>query len=261
MTTLEAYDVTVSLAGRQVLDHARLGVAGGEVLGLLGPNGAGKTTLIKVLAGLIGSAMVRVDGIDAAGLPPFARARHVAYLPQGTDSHWPMRVRDVVALGRLPHRVAWAADRRTAQKRDQMAIRRALAETDVEALADRPMTALSGGERARVLLARALAVEAPILLADEPVAHLDPGHQLQVLTMLRRRAQAGDAVVVVLHDLALAARHCDRVLVLDRGRVVVEGPPALVLDDALLARVYNIQVARGEHLGTPYLLPWSALSA
>lgn len=261
MSVLEAHDISITLSGRDVLSHVGIRIAAGEILGLLGPNGAGKTTLIKVLAGLRGPAMVRLDGVDASRLPPTARARSVAYLPQGTDSHWPMRVRDVVALGRLPHRVAWAADRRGAQKRDQTAVHRALAETDVEALADRPMTALSGGERARVLLARALAVEAPVLLADEPVAHLDPGHQLQVLAMLRRRAQAGDAVVVVVHDLALASRHCDRVLVLDQGRVAAEGPPAQVLDDALLARVYNIQVARGEHRGAPYLLPWSALSA
>lgn len=259
MSVLEARDVTVSLGGRQVLSKASLRVAGGEVLGLLGPNGAGKTTLIKALAGVLGPAQVNVDGISVATLTPTERARRIAYLPQGTDTHWPMPVRDVVALGRLPHRIAWARDRQVAAERDRAAIARAVVEADLDALAERPMNALSGGERARVLLARALAVEAPVLLADEPVAHLDPGHQLQVLALLRRRAQAGDAVVVVLHDLALAARHCDRVMVMDHGRVVADGRPSEVLEDGLLARIYGIQVARGEYQGAPFLLPWSAV--
>lgn len=256
MSLLEVRDVSLSLGDRQVLDRVSLKIDGGEVLGLLGPNGAGKTTLLKIMAGVLGPARVLVDGTDAAALSPDQRARRVAYLPQGTDAAWPMTARDVVALGRLPHRVGWAHDRAAARRRDETAIARALAEADVNTLADRTMTALSGGERARVLLARALAVEAPVLLADEPVAHLDPGHQLQVLSLLRRRAEAGDAVVVVLHDLALAARHCHRVLVLDHGRMVAEGPPRHVLDDSLLAATYRIRATRGEHLGQPWLLPW-----
>lgn len=260
MNLLEAHHVTLSLGGRQVLDHVHLRVAGGEVLGLLGPNGAGKTSLVKVLAGVLGPARLQVIGVDTATLSPPQRARCIAYLPQGADTHWPMTVRDVVALGRLPHRVLWARERAGAMERDRAAIARALAETDVETLAERPMNALSGGERARVLLARALAVEAPVLLADEPVAHLDPGHQLRVLALLRRRAQAGDAVVVVLHDLGLAARHCDRIMVMDRGRVVADGAPMEVLDDSLLAQVYGITVARSDYQGSPTLLPWSALA-
>lgn len=255
MSILEAREVTLSLGGRRVLDHAALQVESGQVLGLLGPNGAGKTTLLKVLAGVLGPATVHVDGTDAATLPPTERARRIAYLPQGSEIHWPMPVRDVVALGRLPHRAA------RDPARDRAAVARAMDEADVKGLADRPINTLSGGERARALLARALAVDAPVLLADEPVAHLDPGHQLQVLALLRRRARAGDAVVVVLHDLGLAARHCDRVMVMDRGRVVAQGAPAEILDDALLARVYGISVARGEHQGASFLLPWAALPA
>lgn len=250
MSIVEAHDVTIRLGGRMVLERIGLRVERGEVLGLLGPNGAGKTTLLKVLAGLAGPARVLLEGADAALLTPRQRARMVSFLPQGNDVHWPLPVADVVALGRHPH----GAD----SVRDRSAVARALAETDTQALARRPVNTLSGGERARVLLARALAVEAPVLLADEPVAHLDPGHQLQVLALLRRRADSGDAVVVVLHDLALATRHCHRVMVLDHGRVVADGPPAAVLDDSLLARVYGITAARGEHLGEPYLLPWAA---
>lgn len=261
MSILEARDVTVTLSGRHVLRHVGISVGKGELLGLLGPNGAGKTTLIKVLAGLLDMTKLSLNGRNAACLSRTERARQVAYLPQGTDIHWPMKVREVVALGRLPHRTAWAGDRRTAQTQDQQAIARALADTDSEELAGRPMDALSGGERARVLLARALAVEAPILLADEPVAHLDPGHQLQVLSLLRRRADHGDAVVVVLHDLTLAARYCDRVMVLNHGQLVAEGAPDQVLSDTLLAQTYDIKVARGEHQGQGYLLPWTTASA
>ncbi len=250
MTMLETQGVCITLGGRKVLDNVGLRVGGGEMLGLLGPNGAGKTTLLKVLAGLTGPARVLLDGTDAGLLTPSQRARAVSYLPQGNDVHWPMPAIDVVALGRHPHGPGNA--------RDRDAIARALAETDSHSVAHRPVNTLSGGERARVLLARALAVEAPVLLADEPVAHLDPGHQLQVLALLRRRAEAGDAVVVVLHDLALAARFCHRVLVLDQGRVVADGRPAATLDDALLAGVYGITVLRGEYSGVPYLLPWAA---
>lgn len=260
MSMLEARNVSVTLSGRPVLRNVGISVAKGEMLGLLGPNGAGKTTLIKVLAGVLGRIRVGVDGTDSSRLSPTERARRVAYLPQGTDIHWPMTAREVVALGRLPHRLTWAGDRAAAHARDQAAITRALAETDSESLADRSMNTLSGGERARVLLARALAVEAPVLLADEPVAHLDPGHQLQVLALLRRRAEAGDAVVVVLHDLALAARHCHRVLVLDQGRQVAEGEPECVFSDTLLADTYGIRVARGQHQGQTFVLPWSIAS-
>lgn len=250
---IEVQDVTLSLGGRTVLDRVGLRVRAGEMVGLLGPNGAGKTTLLKVLAGLVGPARVVLDGVEAATLSPRQRARAVSYLPQGNDLHWPMTAAEVVALGRHPHRAA--------PDRDRRAVARALAETDTQALAQRTVDRLSGGERARVLLARALAVEAPVLLADEPVAHLDPGHQLQVLALLRRRAEAGAAVVVVLHDLALAARHCHRVLVLDHGRVAADGPPAAVLDDSLLAQVYAITAARGQHQGVSYLLPWAAWPA
>ncbi len=256
MTLLTAEGVTVRLHRRSVLDAVDLRVGAGEVLGLLGPNGAGKTTLVKALAGLLPcQGRVLLDGRPLAALPPAQRARQIAYLPQGATAHWPLPARDVVALGRLPH----LAPNQRPSAADAAAVDAALAAVDVRHLADRPVTQLSGGERARVLLARALAVGARIVLADEPVAHLDPTHQWQVLHLLRRRAAAGDAVVVVLHDLGLAARHCDRVCILAEGRIAAQGAPAAVLDDALCQAVFGIRVLRGDHEGSPYILPWGAI--
>lgn len=222
-------------------------LAPGELVGVVGPNGAGKSTLMKALAGLVPCTGIQLGDRAVERLKPAERARRIAYLPQGTEAQWPVWCRDVVALGRMPHR--------TPPRHDQAVIRRVLEEVDALHLAERPFNTLSGGERARILLARALAVEAPVLLADEPIAHLDPCHQLRVLELLHRRATEGDGVMVVLHDLSLAARCCDRLYVLHQGLVAAEGPAADVLDDQVLARVFGIRAWRGpaEH---PVLVPW-----
>jgi iron complex transport system ATP-binding protein len=143
---------------------------------------------------------------------------------------------------------------------DREATARAMAAADVVGFRDRAMGEMSGGERMRVLLARALAVEAAMLLADEPIAALDPLHQLQVMTLLRATAHAGRGVMVVLHDLALAARFCDRLVLLAGGGILAEGAPMHVLTDANVAQAYGVEVARGERDGVPFLLPWAQLS-
>ncbi len=225
------------------------------MVGLIGPNGSGKTTLLRVLANL------RVPDAAACAIRARARARsaaaelsrQIAYLAQGGDVHWPMRVEALVALGRLPHRNRFQSRSTT----DRAAIERAMLAADVAALRERTMNQISGGERMRVLLARALAVEAPMLLADEPVAALDPLHQLQVMALLRKKAASGDGVVVVLHDLALAARFCDRLVLLDGGKVLAAGDPAAVLTDANLATAFGVDVVRGEHEGAAFVLPWT----
>ncbi|MTJ83856.1 MAG: ABC transporter ATP-binding protein [Telmatospirillum sp.] len=250
MSILEARRLRVRLGRRDVLTDVSVGITPGEVLGLLGPNGAGKTTLLKALAGLLPAEGCFLDDRPVGEVPARERARRMAYLPQTPGSHWPMSVRDVVSLGRLPHH------RDARRERDRAAIDRAIAEADIGSLVSRPMNELSGGERARVLLARALAVGAPVLLADEPAAFLDAAHQLRVLQLLRRRADRGDAVVVVLHDLSAALRFCDRVAVLGGGRLVALGTPAAVLSDDVLARIFGIRVARGEREGTPFFQPW-----
>ena len=257
--TIEARAIAVTLGGKPILQAVDLDLRPGEVLGLIGPNGAGKTTLLRVLVGLLAptSGTLRYDGDDPAALGREALARRVAYLAQGGDTAWPLSVEAVIGLGRLPHRRPFAGP----SKADVTAIDRALEACDAERFRDRTVDTLSGGERRRVLLARALAVEAPYLLADEPLAGLDPLHQLEVMELLRQTARGAAGVVVVLHDLTLAARFCDRLVLLDRGRRVAEGAPAEVLDEERLATVFGVTALRGSHDGEPLLLPWRAHSS
>lgn len=257
MTLLQAEKLTLALGGRTVLRQVDFAVHPGELVGLIGANGAGKTSLLRVLAGLARpqTGAVRLHGHAIADLTPAERGRAIGYLAQGSDCHWPLPVERLVALGRLPHLQPWQrpgpADRR--------AIVQAMRAADIEGFAGRPVTTLSAGERVRVLLARALAVETDVLLADEPVAALDPAHQLQVMMLLRARAAAGTAVVVVLHDLTLAARFCQRLVLLAGGEVLAAGTPAAVLTPDHLARAYGVAGIFLTVEGQTLVLPWHRL--
>ena len=246
--SLAATALTVAIGGRDVVRDVTLSLDGGLV-GVLGPNGAGKSTLVRALLGLVPRrGTVAIDG-DAA-LDRATLARRIAYLPQGQQVHWPVSVERLVALGRLPHLGPFSR----LSAADRAAVARAMERADIGHLAERPVTELSGGERARALLARALAVEAPALIVDEPLASLDPAHQLAGMALLRERADAGVLVVAVLHDLPLAARYCDRVLVLDRGALVADGAPADALTPALLASTFGIRAAFAEVDGATVLV-------
>jgi len=234
---LAAEAVVVERGDRRVLDGVDVVVEPGRLLVVAGPNGAGKSTLARVLAGLVrpDGGRVLLGDRPLAALKPGALARTIAYLPQGHEVHWPMPVADVVAIGRHPH----------GGRDDRGVVAALLGALELGALADRPVTRLSGGERARVALARALAVEAPILIADEPTAALDPRQQLAIMEHLAGVAAAGAAVVVVMHDLSLAARFADRAVILARGRVAAAGRAADVLVPAVLEPVYGVRFVEG----------------
>jgi len=250
---LRATHVSATLGGRRILDGVDLAVTAGEFIGVVGPNGAGKTTLLRAIAGLVPAAGKIVLGEGPlAGLPLAERAKRLSYLPQGHLFHWPLPVADIVALGRLPRGAG--ADLSVA---DRAAVERAMQATGVTEFAHRAVTTLSGGERARVALARVLATEAPLVLADEPTASLDPRYQLLVLDILKRHAAGGGAVVAVLHDLGLAGRYADRVVVIDQGRLVVDGHPADVLTRDLLADRFGVAAEIVALPGGTAIIPWA----
>lgn len=222
----------LSLAGR--LDGVSATLEPGRITAICGPNGAGKSTLIEMLAGLLTPEIgaVTIDGTPLAHLHPRERAKRIGYLPQEPVLAWDVSVRNLVALGRLPFR-----DRGTAQ------VEAALEACDCTRFADRPVSTLSGGERARVLLARVLAGEPQWILADEPFAALDIGHQLALARQLAAQRDAGRGVLLVVHDLALAMNRVDRVIVLDEGRLAADGTPPDALSPDVLRDVWHIDAA------------------
>ncbi|BCB83177.1 heme ABC transporter ATP-binding protein [Phytohabitans suffuscus] len=247
---VEARDVSLSLGGVPVLRGVDLAVRAGQVLAVVGPNGAGKSTLLGVLAGdhppERGSVTVDGEPLYAWSATELALRRGV--LLQRVDVSFPFTVTQIVRMGRAP----WAGT--PAEDWDDEVVAGALAETDVAAFADRVFTSLSGGERARAALARVLAQEPAALLLDEPTASLDIGHQERILGLARLRAARGDAVLVVLHDLGLAAAYADTVAVLSAGRVAASGPPAEVLTAERLTEVYQYPIEVLRHPGTGAVL-------
>ncbi|MBU1175271.1 MAG: ABC transporter ATP-binding protein [Alphaproteobacteria bacterium] len=253
MIALATENLCVTLGRRQILHGINLRVFGGEIVGILGPNGAGKSTWLKAVLGLVplSGGSVTLSGTSLSDLSAEARARMVSYVPQDREVAWSLTVEAIVSLGRLALRPAFAGP----STADSAAIEQAMADADVLRLRGRPITELSGGERARVLIARALAQDAVVLLADEPASGLDPAHQLALLALLRKKAAAGSTVVLTIHELHLAARWCDRLILLHDGRVAAAGLPGDVLTRDNMLNVYGCDIYTANSPQGPVIIP------
>ncbi|MEM9744162.1 MAG: ABC transporter ATP-binding protein [Pseudomonadota bacterium] len=239
MTELRIEDLRVDRNGATLVKPCSCTLRTGELVALLGPNGAGKSTLLRTALGLTPRSGGRalLAGEDTAHLDSARRARMVSYLPQRRPLAWPSPVHDVVALGRFSH----GASLGRLSAADEQATAAALDACDLNHLAQRATDTLSGGELSRVHLARAFAAQAPLLVADEPVAALDPRHQYLAMALIRAFVDAGNGALVVLHEVDLAARFADRLIWMQGGRLVSDGPPQETLTQARMAEVYGVR--------------------
>jgi len=256
---VQAQNISVRLGNRTVLRSVSLELRSGELLGLIGPNGAGKTTLLRLLAGLIKaqSGSIWLGDCTLQQTPIRERARQLAYLAQHSQVSWPLTVRRLVELGRIPHLDSW----RKTSGRDSEVILQVMQATDIHTLQDRSFDSLSGGERTRVLLARALAGEPEVLLADEPVATLDPAHQLEVMSLMQTHCRRGGSAIVVLHDLSLANHYCQRLQLLHQGSTLAVGQPVAVLTPDHIKQAYGLEIADGTNRENRFQLPWKMSSS
>ena len=238
---LSCENLSVSRQGKTILSDISFQADQPELIGVIGPNGAGKTTLMRSLIGLqdyVGQ--VSLKGADLAILPPTSRAQQIAYLPQDRSLHWPLKCRDVVMLGRLPHQPKFGRP----SHQDEAVVDTVMAEMGVSQFAERSFDQVSGGEQARVLIARVLAQQTDILLADEPTSGLDPAHQIDLMQVFKEQVGRGKTVMMSLHDLSLASHWCDRILILNKGVLAADGTPSGVLTDQILSDIFGITAMR-----------------
>ncbi|MCK0071078.1 ABC transporter ATP-binding protein [Kordiimonas laminariae] len=252
MSDLKVANLSLEVGTKEILKDVSAEMKCGELVGLIGPNGAGKSSLLKAILGLQDCVRgeVMLEGRDLNSLSIKERSKLFAYAAQGAPVHWPLTAEYIVGLGRAPHLNPW----QRMGVRDLEIVEEALRKTDCTHLKEQSVTTLSGGEKARVLLARALASDTPYLFADEPVASLDPAHQLQVMDILKNEAEAGKGVMVVLHDLGLALRYCDRLILLHEGKTIGQGSAEEILSDENLDQVFGVQAERWKNKGRDFLI-------
>ncbi len=252
---LEASGIHVELGGQAILRDVEVTVRRGEVVGLVGPNGAGKSTLLRVVTGMLrpSAGTVAIEGDALGALSRRDLAMRVAVVQQLPEAPATMRVRDLVVLGRHPHLGLLARESR----HDFEIVAEAMRRAGCDRFADRELGSLSGGERRRAFIARALAQEAPLLLLDEPTSNLDAHAQVEILELVAELAASGSGVLLIVHDLTLAAAYCNRVVLLDRGEVVADGPPSEVVTPEHVRRVYGggVTVLRHPASGAPLVIP------
>ncbi|WP_315444251.1 ABC transporter ATP-binding protein [uncultured Selenomonas sp.] len=237
---IRAETIYAGYNGQVILENVSFTVGTGEIVGLIGPNGAGKSTLLKTLRGILPllSGSAALMGVDIETLPAKEFARRVAYLQQHVEMTFAYTARDVVLSGRYPYLSWWSQE-----KAEDLAIAEAcMAYTGVSELADKPLHAMSGGQRQRVLLAKVLAQQTPVLFLDEPATGLDLIYQEEIFRFCRELAAAGKTVLLVAHELSLAARFCSRLLLIAHGTLLADGAPQAVLTDELLTKAYGAPV-------------------
>lgn len=241
MTELRAHNITVKAERITLVENASFTLGAGECVAVLGPNGAGKTTLLRAALGQqkLTSGSSTIGGSDAHNMSPLIRAQRISYLPQTRPLAWPNKVKDVVALGRFSH----GAHLGNLKGTDLAAVNQAISDCDITHLSARDADTLSGGELARMHCARAFAAQAPLLIADEPVAALDPRHQFRVMDLIKAYVKNGGGALVVLHDIALAAKYANRLIWMKDGKIIADGTPAETLSEECLAEVYGIKAS------------------
>ena len=238
MSLLNGHGIDYQIDGIRILEDIDIRIEAGEMVGLIGPNGAGKSSLLRLLTGVedCSQGEVRFDETPLAQMSARLRAQRMGYLVQGAMAYWPFSVEKVIELGRIPYQKWW----QQTSAEDQNIIEAAMTKTETLAFRNRIVTTLSGGEQTLVMLARIFATEPDLIFADEPVAALDPYHQLHVMEILRSHANQSRAAIVVLHDLSLAARFCDRLYLLNHGKLYSSGNVNEVLTQKNIAEVYGV---------------------
>ncbi|WP_319413800.1 ABC transporter ATP-binding protein [uncultured Cohaesibacter sp.] len=250
--SIQCTGVGVSLGKSTALKHVTFSSHKAELIGLIGPNGAGKSTLMRALVGLVRfHGEILIDNLPSYDMSAMELARRVAFLPQERVVHWPLVVRDVVMLGRMPYQTAFGR----VSPADEEAVDRAILMMGLGPLVNRTFDQLSGGEQARVLIARLVAQEANTIIADEPVNGLDPAHQIGLMRMLRHLVGQGKTVVVSLHDLSLASQWCERILILNDGVLLDDGLAKDVMTARRMQEVYGVRIKNVESGERSFIVP------
>ena len=251
---IDAQNLSLAINGKPIVNNASVQIDSGRIVGLIGPNGAGKTSLLKMLANVTPptAGSYHFSGKPVGDYSDKALAREIGYLAQDATAHWPLTVQRLVELGRLP----WQGYRKVMNEKDKKAIDHACRITEVGHLLDRVSTTLSGGEKTRVFLARLFAAEPKVIFADEPIAALDPYHQLHVMEILQQHARNGGTVLVVMHDINMASRFCDELILMNHGEILKTGTISDLLKDNLLADTYGIELKMFCDGDAYSIVPW-----